>query len=342
VKDLLSGEGVLINGQEEAFLRDVLAWFRKTNDGHMGKWQYFDPKFDDDPARGGLLWQEWVEAESHFYMLKSQSALISRCVKEIRELIGPVSTLLDLGPGEESAVVSNTFPFMKAFANGLRVYIPVDLCESFATRAASLVSKEGLNIEAYPRVADFTKTRLGLSPDEKTLALCFGGIIGNYEGFQNTGRATELLSTELQSLRQHIPLGSHIIFGLDANQDPASLYQSYDHPVHAAYEINVLYRIRRDLMPNETGFKPDKWKYSMAWYPEGHQFCHIAECTQSQNFLLSGQRFTFQVGEQLVVDNSFKFPVEVFQHSARLAGFETVKSFLDDQDRMALHLLKAV
>jgi uncharacterized SAM-dependent methyltransferase len=148
------------------------------------------------------------------------------------------------------------------------------------------------------------------------------------------------LVKELILLRKNLPYGGHLLIGLDANQNEHSLYESYDHPAHSVYEINVLFQIKRDLIPNQAGFKPHDWKYEMAWYPESHQFCHIAEALSDQQFTLAGKDYSIARGEQFVVDNSFKFPVGILQQAALMAGYKPKASFLDDEKRMALHLLE--
>lgn len=321
--------------REEPFSRDVLDWFSKKRDGHMGKWQYFDPAYEDDPARGALLWEEW--AQTDFYMLKNQKQLIQKHAQDIANITGPIDLVLDLGPGELSAVESNTLPFMKAYAECLH-YVPVDICDSYADGAARFIhSHTGKNCQ--PLNADFTR-KLEVPKTSNLIALCFGSIIGNYEGVQGVRYSVAHLVEELKLIKQNIPQGSYLLIGLDGNQDSQSLYNSYDHSIHGAYEINVLYKIKRDLLSAQSGFQPDKWRYAMCWYPKSYQFCHIAECKEDQTFQYMGQHFTFEKGEQLVVDNSFKFPVGIFQQAAIKAGYKPEASFLDDQKAMALHLLK--
>lgn len=324
------------------FLEDTVAWFNRKNDGHMGKWQYCDPLYTNDPARGSVLWRQWVESESSFYMLKSQTNLIARYATDIVELVGPIDTIIDIGPGEQKAVQTNTVPFVKASANFINKYVSIDLCESYAYDAARIVSTLDDKIDTFPLHQDFLLSKPNYPASANVLGLCFGGIVGNYAGPQEATDAIPMLIRELRLLRKNIPSGGHLLVGLDANQDKQSLYESYDHPAHAAYEINVLYQIKRDLIPDETGFKPEKWGYRMAWYPRSYQFCHIAEALEEQYFMLEGKEYFIAKGEQFVVDNSFKFPVGVFQHAAFRAGYMVEASFLDDDNRMALHVLKAV
>lgn len=330
----------LPEAETKQFLEDTIAWFDRKNDGHMGKWQYCDPLYEDDPARGSVLWREWAQAKSAFYMLKSQSDLIACHAPDIIKMTGPIDTIVDLGPGERQAVQTNTVPFIRSASDFIKTYVSIDLCESYAEDAAEIVSSLSQDIEAYPLNQDFLLSKPYYPASSKVLGLCFGGIVGNYAGPQGAKDAIPMLVRELELLRKNMPHGGHLLVGLDANQNEQSLYASYDHPAHADYEINVLYQIKRDLIPDQAGFKPDQWKYEMAWYAQSYQFCHIAEATEDQRFVLAGKEYTISKGEQFVVDNSFKFPVGIFQQAALMAGYTVKASFLDDDRRMALHLLE--
>lgn len=326
--------------ETKQFLEDTIAWFSRQNDGHMGKWQYCDPLYEGDPAQGSVLWREWAQAESAFYMLKSQTNLIARYAEDIVRMAGKIDTIVDLGPGEVQAIQSNTLPFVQAAKEWIKNYVSVDLCESYASDAAQIVEAQNPKIKTFPLNQDFLLAKPYYPASPKVLGLCFGGIVGNYAGTQGVKDAIPKLVKELKLLRKNMPYGGHLVVGLDANQNEQSLYASYDHPAHAVYEINVLHQIKRDLMPEQIGFKPEQWKYEMAWYPNSHQFCHIAEATADQNFKLAGKEYVITKGEQFVVDNSFKFPVGVFQQAALLAGYTVKASFLDDEKQMALHLLE--
>ena len=90
----------------------------------------------------------------------------------------------------------------------------------------------------------------------------------------------------------------------------------------------------------QDGFDPHAWKYSMKWYPEAYQFCHIAEATELQRFEMWGQQIRFIKGDQLIVDNSFKFPVLAMQKSAKKANTVYLRPFSDPEGRMVIHAIQ--
>ena len=78
----------------------------------------------------------------------------------------------------------------------------------------------------------------------------------------------------------------------------------------------------------------------MKWWPEAYQFCHIAEATELQRFNFLGQDIRFPKGTQLIVDNSFRFPILAMQRAAQIANTEYLKPFSDEDGRMVIHAIK--
>lgn len=325
---------------EDKFTKATLDWFLGRQHGHMGKWQYLEPKSATDPCRGNELWDVWENLSQEGNMLNRQKKIIKDYTKDMAALTGPIASLIDLGPGSERAVQNNTIPFVKAYKENLQLYTAIDINEEFATWAAQQVQRACPLIYSHGINTDFYDGNLILSSERPSAVLLFGGTIGNFQAEQNTPYAVSLMAAQIKKLKHNMPKNAFIFIGLEATQDPVLLYGDYDHPAHAAYEINVMHGIKRDIIPYEDGFNPYGWKYSMAWWPEAFQFCHIAEATEAQSFSLSGIKFDIPKGRQLVVDNSFKFPVLAMQRAAQLAGAKYIQPFADDEGRMVVHALQ--
>lgn len=326
--------------QDDSFTKDTLAWFLGNQHGHMGKWQYLEPKSATDPCRGNELWDIWENLSQEGNMLNRQKQIIKDHANDMAALTGPVATLVDLGPGGERAVQNNTIPFVQAYGQHLRLYTAIDMNEDFATWAAEQVKRTSPFIYANGISEDFYGDNLVLASEHPAAVLFNGGTIGNFQAEQNTPHAVSLMAAQIKKLKRNMPKDAFIFIGLEATQDPTLLYGDYDHPAHAAYEINVMHGIKRDIIPHEDGFNPDAWKYSMAWWPDAFQFCHIAEATEAQSFYLNGIRFDIPQGKQLVVDNSFKFPVLAMQKAASMAGSRYIQPFADKDGRMVVHAMQ--
>ncbi|MBN8520344.1 MAG: L-histidine N(alpha)-methyltransferase [Alphaproteobacteria bacterium] len=324
---------------ENLFEDDVINWFQRKLHGHMGKWQYIAPKFKGDPCRGNELWDIWEKQSSSSNMLNRQKQIIYENANAMARLSGSRQTMIDLGPGATHAVNSNTLPIIQAFKGQIKKYISIDMDNFFARESAKYVNRLIKNIECIGYGADFTKPISGLKTEGKVIGLLNGGTIGNFESPPNTKDAISSMAERISELKYNLPTKTILFISLESTQDAETLYSDYDHPAHAAYEINVMHAIKRDLIPHEEGFNPYAWKYAMKWWPEAYQFCHIAEATENQYFQIKEKNFRIFKGDQFVVDNSFKFPVLAMQRAVQLANASYLKPFFDNDSCMVIHAI---
>jgi uncharacterized SAM-dependent methyltransferase len=322
------------------FTIDTLDWFLGLKHGHMGKWQYLEPHHSNDPCRGQELWDRWENVSQSGNMLNRQKQIMCTYADQIATFAQHRTNIVDLGPGGQHAVIGNTLPIVEAFSDQGISYTSVDINKDYATDAIGLVKTVNPDTKTQAIITDFTKPIHSMKAKDDYLVLFNGGTIGNYEASPNTPIAIELMAQRIKELKQNYTSGSLMLIGLEATQDPDTLYGDYDHPTHAEYEINLMHGIKRDIIPDQSGFEPYAWKYSMKWWPESYQFCHIAEATEDQNFVLWGHHFDFKKGTQFVVDNSFKFPVLAMQKAAKLAGTKYIEALPDDDNRMVSHMLE--
>lgn len=325
----------------EAFEVDTYTWFTKKRYGHMSKWQYMEPTYDGDPVNGAVLWDKWEqEASKGDNMLNRQGQIIKEQINDMVSLTKPCHTLIDLGPGGINAVSKNTIPFIDGYKQELDSYIAIDITKEATFNASNYIKSINSDIKTHALHEDFLNTDLVIPHEGKTIALIMGGTIGNIETKPNTPDALGLMANRITQLKRSLPDGTIIFIGLEATQTPEILYDSYDHPAHTEMEVNFMHAIKRDLLSDEDGFDPYAWKYAMKWYPQAHQFCHIAQATELQRFNMMGKDIRFAKGSQLIIDSSFKFPVLAMQRSAQMANTEYLKPFSDNEGRMVIHAIQ--
>ena len=325
---------VLQQSIKDEFAKDSYDWLVGNRHGHMGKWQYLESDHSDDPVRGAELWDKWEQAANTDNMLARQGRIIHSQAEDIANLTAPRKSLIDLGPGGVHAINQNTVPLLRAYGT-IEAYSAIDIAQEAADNACAHIANI-FNIKTTPIYGDFLDLH-HIEDKNQCVALMMGGTIGNFEAEQNTSNAIALMANKILQLKKVLPKGTVILVGLEATQDPKLLYGDYDHPVHAEYEINIMHGIKRDVLANQDGFDPYAWKYAMKWWPNAHQFCHLAEATGDQSFKMYGQMLYIKKGQQLVIDNSFKFPVLAMQRSAQLAKTEYLKPFMDSDKRMVVH-----
>ena len=334
---ILMSDLVLQQSIKDEFAKDSFAWFKGERHGHMEKWQYLEPEYENDPVQASLLWDRWENSVGDDNMLARQGQIIRDQAQDIAALTAPRRSLIDLGPGGINAVDRNTVPLIEAYKT-IQSYTAIDIAQEAADNACSRITKL-FNMRTLPLYGDFLDLHR-IEERGHCVALIMGGTIGNIEAEQNTSQAIELMAQRITNLRQVLPAGTVLLIGLEATQDSKLLYGDYDYPAHAEFEINIMHGIKRDVLADQDGFDPYAWKYAMKWWPQAYQFCHLAEATEDQNFKMYGKMLHIKKGQQLVIDNSFKFPVLAMQRSAQLAKTEYLKPFLDVDKRMVVHALK--
>ncbi|PZO84117.1 MAG: hypothetical protein DI626_08525, partial [Micavibrio aeruginosavorus] len=195
---------------ENSFAHDTLDWFMGRQHGHMGKWQYLEAKSATDPCRGNELWDIWENLSQEGNMLNRQKQVIKDHASSMAALTGPVSQLIDLGPGGEHAVESNTLPYIHAYGDCLRDYTAIDINRDFASWAAEQVGRACPAIKAHAINNDFYSDGLALPFYSSAAVLFNGGTIGNFQAEQNTPNALSLMSSQIKKLRHNMPKNSYL------------------------------------------------------------------------------------------------------------------------------------
>ena len=129
-----------------------------------------------------------------------------------------------------------------------------------------------------------------------------------------------------------------LIVGLDAYQDEDSLSRAYDTQAVSDFILNIFHRIHRDLALEL--FDPDAFTYKFEWVPSDYCVKHKAISTKNQLFKLDNTPIILDEGEEFHIMSSFKYPYEFFQSMAIQAGLVPLDYFIDNRQRMAIHVFK--
>jgi uncharacterized SAM-dependent methyltransferase len=134
--------------------------------------------------------------------------------------------------------------------------------------------------------------------------------------------------------------GDALLVGADLKKDARMLEAAYDDPlgVTAAFNLNLLARINRELGAN---FDLGRWRH-YAFYNAalGRIEMHLASLA-SQAIDVGDHRFSFERGETIHTENSYKYSVAEFQALAARAGFRPVKVWTDSAQLFSVHGLTA-
>lgn len=340
---LIQGQSVqeqpVISDENRKFLADIQATFRHEKHGVAGPWQYSSSLYEGDPVKGALLWENFLSQSVDYYPLPNEIDLIrDHAGSLISDKVSPV-TLVDIGPGPAQAVLNKTIPVKEQFKD-VYLYCPIDTCPEYLVSAGQVLhdNQAHLSVKAYH--VDYTKDKIALPKVTRAFGVFFGGTVGNVEGHPDMGLPEEIMIEQLHYIREILGHNGTLMITHDANQDEVSILQSYMHPLQIAFGANIMYRIARDL-PVYGYFDPKAWHYEPRWYAKNHQLAHTIICDRDQTFWLGEERFHITAGEQFILNNSFKYPVEKMKEWASAAGFKSQRHVMDHQGRQALHVLQS-
>ncbi|MDT7807726.1 MAG: hypothetical protein QOJ70_1539 [Acidobacteriota bacterium] len=328
------GERLLIHRLDGAEARDDFA--EDVRRGLSARPKSLLPKYFYD-ALGSQLFDA-ICLLPEYYLTRAESEIFARHSKEIVEAArGNVQlTLIELGSGS----ASKTRRIIDALLErqGRLTYVPVDISTAAleASARALLGDYAGLRVAAYAADYDAALPRLGaeLEDGARALVLFLGSNIGNFD----RGEARAFLGR----LRGVLRAGDRVLLGADLKKDAATLEAAYDDAlgVTAAFNLNLLARINRELNAN---FRLRDFRH-VALYneAEGRVEMHL-ESTREQNVRIGALNLdlTFDAGERMHTENSYKYSLDELTALAAETGFERTHTWLDAAERFSSNLFAA-
>lgn len=275
---------------------------------------------------GSALFEDITKLDE-YYPTRTEIALLQAHGTEIAECVGPVETLVEFGSGS-----SRKTRLLIEALNGLTIYVPIDVSETFLAEAAQRLEADFESLTVSPVVGDFTKTRdlNGIQP-HRPLGFFSGSTIGNL--------THQEAHAFLENAAQLLGEGSTFLIGVDLEKSLDVLIPAYDDAggVTAAFSLNLLARVNRDLSGD---FDTDRFAHRAFYNARERRIEIYLESLADQIVHVLGQRFDFAEGERIHTENSHKYTVERFQDLAARAGWTPAQVWTDEAALFSLHLLQ--
>jgi L-histidine Nalpha-methyltransferase len=309
----------------------------------LSPWLFYD-------EAGSTLFEKITELPE-YYPTRTERGIFSDHAEEIlREAAKaygshPVEelTLIELGAG--TATKTGILLAEAVRQQGRVVYQPVDVSESALAEAAENILTHIPGVTVRAQVADYTREALPLNrlPNTRTLALYIGSSIGNF--------IPEDAVEVLRNLRAQLLPGDRLLLGTDLapgeHKSIATLLAAYDDAagVTAAFNLNVLARINRDLGAN---FRLDRFRHKVIWNARMSRIEMHLESLMAQRVHIpenaAGPALTvnFAAGETIHTENSYKFVPERVKELLGAGGFAVTKSWQDAKHLFAVTLATAL
>ncbi|MBT5375087.1 MAG: L-histidine N(alpha)-methyltransferase [Rhodospirillaceae bacterium] len=303
------------------FLDEVLAGLSKSPKTLPCKYLYDE--------KGSQLFDAICELDE-YYPTSTEEMVLRDNSGEIADLIGPEAQLIEYGAGSLQKV-RILLDSMEAPA----AVIPLDISREHLMASAKTLAEEYPQVEILPVCADFsTPTSLPEpvgNPEAKKVGFFPGSTIGNF--------TPEEVINFLEIVADDLGAQGEFLLGVDVKKDESILRAAYNdrEGVTAAFNINLLHRINRELKGN---FDLSKWRHDAIYNDDrGRVEMHlVSQCAQTAHIM--GQPFEFTKDETIHTESSHKYNIEEFVDLAKSAGFSSLQTWMDKKSMFSVHYLK--
>jgi dimethylhistidine N-methyltransferase len=214
-----------------------------------------------------------------------------------------------------------------------RAYLPVDIAREPLERSAFDLAERFPGLRILPVHADFTEPLLlpeTGDPRAKRVVYFPGSTIGNF----SPHAATNLLCT----IAWLVGDGGGLLIGFDLDKDESIVWPAYNdrQGVSAAFNLNVLERINREL---GADFDLAAFAHRADYVRSKERMEMYLVSREPQVVRIAGMEFSFDQGEMIHTEYSYKYSLEHFGRLTSRAGFSTAAQWLDPKGYFAVQYL---
>lgn len=286
------------------------------------------PKFFYDRLGSHLF--DAITELPEYYPTRTEAALFAAHGAEMARRIGGGASLIDLGAGN-CAKAARLLPLLDPSR-----YVAVDISADYLQDALRQLQREHPALDMVGVGMDFSH-----SPTLPAQALAGargrpvffypGSSIGN---FTPTDAAAFLAGIRAQAD------GGGLLIGVDLVKPAAVLEAAYDDAlgVTAAFNLNLLRNLNRSA---GTDFEPRDWRHVALFNSaESRIEMHLAARHALTVRWGDGER-SFQAGERLHTENSYKYSVAGFAELLRRSGFRASRCWTSENGWFAVFWAEA-
>ena len=288
------------------------------------------PKFLYD-ERGSKIFDKICDTPE-YYVTRTEIALLNDIQEELNSLVEPGAAVAEYGCGSSIKI--------KALLSALPEpshYIAIDISKSHLIATAKEIALDYSNISVGAICADFMEPidwpESAYFESIKRFAFFPGSTVGNLQ----PSEAIQFL----KYVRHLVGDEGTFLIGVDMKKDAGVFNQAYnDAEGHTAdFNLNLLHR-----MKNELGADIDISKFShKAFYNEklGRVEMHLISDAE-QVIKIDSLEFSFEKGESIHTECSYKYSISEFSELAKKSGFSLLKNWSDKRDFFSIYLMKAI
>src|SRR5208283_5424206 len=280
---------------------------------------------------GSELFEQITELPE-YYLTRTERYILERFAGEILQQAGPSLTLVELGAGTASKTCVLIEELLQRQSRAL--FYPIDVSPSALEEAMRQLGWQFPSLRVNPIVADYTGGVAALSRiSGRKLILYIGSSIGNFEP-QDAVRI-------LRRVRQTLRAGDALLLGADFAKSPKILLPAYDDSqgITAAFNKNILARLNREL---DADFNLGLFRHIALWNRRHSRMEIYLESTSAQTVFLPAldMDLSFEPGERIHTENSYKYTDEMIESILRQSGFTPEQTWCDRKKWFGVHLAR--
>lgn len=265
-----------------------------------------------------------------YYVTRTEMEIMLENAKKIGKAIGSQSLIIEYGSG-----ASLKTQLLLSNLQNTAGYIPIDICGDALAQTKNIFGHLYPGLQVIPVCADFTKPfkQPSIKGSFRRKVIYFpGSTLGNFTFYE----AVHLLLGMRQRLRKR----DYVIVGIDLVKHKDVLWRAYNDREGwtRAFNLNLLQRINAEL---QGDFKLERFRHN-AFYNEhlSRVEMHLVS-TRRQTVHIRGKEFSFNSGESIHTESSYKYHMGDFVQLTANARFLLKKFWRDPNEYFAIALLQA-
>jgi L-histidine N-alpha-methyltransferase len=181
--------------------------------------------------------------------------------------------------------------------------------------------------------AGLIDVRAARQANDRTLVLCLGSNIGNFDPPSD--------EAFLREIRASLRPGDSLLLGTDLVKPAPALMLAYDDPlgVTAAFNRNLLVRMNNEL---DGDFDLSAFAHRAVWNAKASRIeMHLVSLRrQAVRVAAAELEFTLEQGESIWTESSYKYDPGAVRTLLESAGFSLVAQWINDDDPFALTIVE--
>ncbi|WP_122465389.1 L-histidine N(alpha)-methyltransferase [Brevundimonas lutea] len=277
-------------------------------------------------AEGSALFDR-ITRLPEYYPTRTEIGILRDNAADIAARVGPNVQLVELGSGSSVKVRILLDALDNPYA-----YVPIDISRDHLAGAAQAIQDAYPDLRVEAIAADFAQP-FDLPPRGagKRVGFYPGSSIGNFTPAE--------AESFLKLWAGRLGAGAMMLIGVDLQKDASILEAAYDdaQKVTAAFSLNLLARANREL---DADFDLKAFRHEARYRADEGRVEISLVALKDTEVTLDGRRFTFEEGERLHVEDSWKYTLPGFRALADRAGWEAETVWIDPDGLFSVHMMR--